>query len=220
MNLKKRIQIIKSDKVLLSILLIHLLLAFFHFAYSFYTDYWQCYVRAGFCLIIALSTFIWLRNGFSISILLYGYTLLYFNNFYNYTSFLFVLFAVYCSPKISKPALVLYFLNVFLALAFRKNEILTLGIHFLNCFLFYTCAKYLFASIAPATLMLTDDERLVLRELANGKLQKEIKEFSENRVTQIIKNAMSRNNCKSKAELLQKFIREHPQDLRIESQDA
>ena len=70
------------------------------------------------------------------------------------------------------------------------------------------------------TLMLTDDERIVLRELANGKLQKEIVEFSENRVTQIIKNAMSRNNCKSKAELLQKFIREHPQELRIESQNA
>ncbi|MBO7735103.1 MAG: hypothetical protein J6S67_21245 [Methanobrevibacter sp.] len=131
-----------------------------------------------------------------------------------------MLFAVYCNPKISKPALIIYFLNVFTALAFRKNEILTLGIHFLNCFLFYTCAKYLFASITPATLMLTDDERLVLRELSNGKLQKEIVEFSENQVTQILKNAMSRNRCKSKAELLQKFIKENPHELRIESQDA
>lgn len=220
MTLKKRIEIIKSDKVLFAILLIHLLLVIFHIAYSFYTDYWQCYVRAGFCLVIAASTFFFLRNGFAISILIYAYVLLYFNNFYNYTSFLFLLFAVYCMPKIHRPAVILYFVNVFLALAFRKNEILTLGIHFLNCFLFYVCAKYLFATITPSTLMLTEDERYVLSELANGKLQKEIEQFSENQVTQILKNAIARNRCKSKAELVNKYIKEYPEVIEKESLDA
>ena len=126
-------------------------------------------------------------------------------------------------PDIQKPALIFYALNVFTALAFRGNEILTLGIHGLNCFLFYTCAKYLFAAIKPATLMLTDDERIVLEELADGKLQKEIQQFSPNTVTRLIKNAQERNHCKSKAELISRYFKEiHPiqsQNSGIESQE-
>ena len=143
------------------------------------------------------------------SILLYAYVLLYFNNFYNYTSFLFVLFAIYCTPAISKTALVLYALNVFTALAFRGNELLTLGIHSLNCCLFYVCARYLFATRTQTTLLLTDDERLVLDELAEGKLQKQIEAFSPNKVTKVLKNAQERNHCKTKAELLHRYIKEN-----------
>lgn len=211
MTLKKRIQIVRSDRVLSSIILIHLLLVFFHCAYSFFTDYWQCYVRAGFCFLIALSTFIFLRKGFAVTIAIYAYVLLYFNRFFNYTSFLFVLFAIYSYQKIEKPALVLYAINLFISFAIKQYAIMTLGINALNCILFYTLAKYLFASKVQSVLLLTDDERIVLEELANGKLQKEIKQFSENQVTQILKNAVSRNLCKSKAELLQKYIKEFPQ---------
>lgn len=217
MTLRKKCQIIKSDRVLFSVIIIHLLLVFFHCAYSFFTDYWQCYVRAGFCFLIAASTFLFLRKGFSITIALYAYVLLYFNRFFNYTSFLFVLFAIYSYPKIEKPALVLYALNLFISFAIKQYAILTLGINGLNCILFYTLAKYLFATKVQSILLLTDDERIVLEELAGGKLQKEITEFTENRVTQIIKNAMSRNMCKSKAELLQKYITEYPERRPVES---
>lgn len=219
MTLRKKCQIIRSDRVLFSVIAIHLLLVFFHCAYSFFTDYWQCYVRAGFCFLIAISTFLFLRKGFSITIALYAYVLLYFNRFFNYTSFLFVLFAIYSNPKIEKPALILYALNLFIAFAIKQYSIMTLGINGLNCILFYTLAKYLFATKVQATLLLTDDERIVLEALAAGKLQKEITEFSENRVTQIIKNAMIRNGCKSKAELLQKYIAEYPERKSIESQN-
>lgn len=219
MTLRKKLQIIKSDNVLLSVIVIHLLLIFFHCAYSFFTDYWQCYVRAGFCFLIAISTFLFLRKGFSIAIMIYAYVLLYFNRFFNYTSFLFVLFAIYSNPKIEKPALVLYALNLFVAFAVKQYSIMTLGINGLNCILFYTLAKYLFATRIQAVLLLTDDERYVLEQLASGKLQKEINEFSENKVTQIIKNAMVRNGCKSKAELQQKYIAEYPERIKIESQN-
>ena len=218
MTLRKKCQIIRSDRVLFSVIVIHLLLVFFHCAYSFFTDYWQCYVRAGFCFLIAASTFLFLRKGFSLTIALYAYVLLYFNRFFNYTSFLFVLFAIYSYPKIEKPALVLYALNLFVSFAVKQYSIMTLGINGLNCILFYTLAKYLFATKVQATLLLTDDERTVLEELASGKLQKEITEFSENRVTQIIKNAMIRNSCKSKAELQQKYIAEYPERITKESQ--
>ena len=219
MTLRKKLQIIKSDRVLFSIIIIHLLLVFFHCAYSFFTDYWQCYVRAGFCFLIAASTFLFLRKGFAVTIAIYAYVLLYFNRFFNYTSFLFVLFAIYSYQKIEKPALVLYALNLFISFAIKNYSILTLGINGLNCILFYTLAKYLFATKVQSVLLLTDDERIVLEELASGKLQKEIKQFTENQVTQIIKNAVSRNLCKSKAELLQKYIKEYPERIVTESQD-
>ena len=211
MTLRKKCQIIKSDRVLFSVIVIHLLLVFFHCAYSFFTDYWQCYVRAGFCFLIAASTFLFLRKGFAFTIAIYAYVLLYFNRFFNYTSFLFVLFAIYSYQKIEKPALILYALNLFVSFAVKQYSIMALGINALNCILFYTLAKYLFATKVQAVLLLTDDERTVLEELAGGKLQKEIEQFTENQVTQIIKNAVSRNLCKSKAELLQKYIKEYPE---------
>lgn len=217
LSIKKKYQILKSDRVLSAILLIHLLLAFFHLAYSFYTEHAQCYVRGGFCLFIFLCTFLFLRKGFSFSILCYACVLLYFNNFFNYTSFLFVLFAIYCTPKIRNFALIVYALNVFIALAIKDCAILTLGIHAMNCVLFYCCAKYLFAAVTPTTLLLTDDERSILQELAEGKLQKQIDLFSQNTITKMIKRAMERNLCKTKAELLHRYIKENPA---IESQNA
>lgn len=219
MTLRKKCQIIKSDRVLFSVIVIHLLLVFFHCAYSFFTDYWQCYVRAGFCFLIAASTFLFLRKGFAITIAIYAYVLLYFNRFFNYTSFLFVLFAIYSYQEIEKPALILYALNLFVSFAVKQYAIMTLGINALNCILFYTLAKYLFATKVQSILLLTDDERTVLEELAGGKLQKEIEQFTENQVTQILKNAISRNLCKSKAELLQKYIKEYPERIVTESQD-
>ena len=226
MTLRKKCQIIKSDKVLLSVIMIHVLLVFFHCAYSFFTDYWQCYVRAGFCFLIAVSTFLFLRKGFAVTIAIYAYVLLYFNRFFNYTSFLFVLFAIYSNPKIEKPALIFYALNLFVSFAVKQYSIMTLGINGLNCILFYTLAKYLFSAKVQSILLLTNDERIVLEELASGKLQKEIEQFSQNKVTAVIKNAMARNNCRTKTELLNKYITEYPKrgiiltyDDAIESQD-
>lgn len=219
MAIGKKYKVLKSDKVLFGIFLIHLLLAFSHFMYSFQTEYYQCYIRCGFCLFIAASTFLFLRKGFSISILIYGCVLLYFNNFFNYTSFLFVLFSIYCTPKIQNIAILLYAVNVFIAFTVRNFEIMTLGIHGLNCFLFYSCAKYLFAAISPSTLILTDEEKLILEEMSKGKMQKEIDGFSQNTITKHLKNAMERNLCKTKAELMQKFIKENPAVKMIESQE-
>lgn len=210
MSLKKKYDALKEDRAFFIICLAHLFLAFFHLVYSFCTDYWQCYVRAGFCLFIAICIFLFNRRGFSFSVLIYAYTLLYFNNFYNYTSFILVIFAIIATPKLTLPALVLYGANLIPALVYRRNELPTIGIHVLNCAWITVFVVLVIMKTTRNTLQLTDDERLVLSQLASGKLQKEIKEYSENQVTQIIKNAVSRNQCKSKAELLNRFIKENP----------
>lgn len=224
LSTSKKYQVLKSDRLLFSIFLIHLLLAFFHFSYSFYTanPQTQCFIRAGFCAGIAIATLLFLRAGFSVSILLYACVLLYFNNFFNYTSFLFVLFAIYATPKLQKTALMLYSICVFVIFGVKGYAIMTLGIHGLNCFLFYACARYLFAAVPHITLLLTDDERTVLEELAQGKLQKQIEDFSPNTVTKLLKNAQERNKCSTKTELLHRYIKENPaiesQTRAIESQ--
>jgi DNA-binding CsgD family transcriptional regulator len=168
---------------------------------------------------IAISTFFFLRIGFSVSILLYAYVLVYFNNFFNYTSFLFVLFAVYCTPKIRDKALLFYAIDVFVIFAIKQYAILTLGIHGLNCLLFYLLSTRVFGFVQETTLLLTDDERLVLSELAAGKMQKQIDQFSQNTITKLIKNAQMRNNCKSKTELIHRFMKENPQALEMQSQN-
>ena len=109
---------------------------------------------------------------------------------------------------------------MFAVFAVKGYAILTLGIHSLNCVLFYACARYLFAAIPQTTLLLTDDERIVLSELAEGKLQKQIEAFSPNTVTKLIKNALERNNCKSKTELLHKFIKENPPVISVLEADT
>jgi 3-methyladenine DNA glycosylase Tag len=54
-------------------------------------------------------------------------------------------------------------------------------------------------------------------------MQKEITQFSQNKITSVIKNAMARNNCRTKTELLNKYITEYPERsivmTGIESQD-
>lgn len=217
-SVSQKIQALKSDRGFLIIFTIHLLLAFFHLVYSFRTDHWQCYVRAGFCFFIAASIFIFGRKGFSVSILLYAYTLLYFNNFYNYTSFVFLVFAILATPKLTVPALIAYAANLIPALVYRQNEIPTIGIHALNCTWVVAFIKFVVLKKTVKTLNLTDDERLVLSELSEGKLQKQIEAFSQNTVTKLLKSAQERNHCRTKQELLNRYILEHVKPFATESQ--
>lgn len=223
MTFRERRQKLKADKGLLSLCLIFLLLSIFHIAYSFYTEHTQCYVRCGFCLLIVLSTVIFLRPGFAITLLAYAYTLVYFNTFFNYTSYICVLIACRCMPKIKLPALILYAIDIFILFAVKQIHILALGTHILNCLVFYIAITLFFMQKHPSVentkLILNDDETFILRELASGKLQKQIDGYSVNTVTKHIKNAMERNNCKSKTELQHRFMLENHNDIVNESQD-
>ncbi len=206
-KIKRQVELLKVDGFLFKIFLLHLGLVFLHVYYSFYAEEKiQAYIRGGFCFFISVMAFCFQRKGLSIGMILYSCVLLYINRFFNYTSFFFVLFAVYCMPKYKTPALILYAVNCFVSLTVRHMQIPTLGIHAVNCCLIYMYAHYIFKPKIPRVLVLTDDERHILGELADGKLQKEIEDYAPNTVTRKIRDAMERNLCKTKAELLQKFI--------------
>ena len=120
----------------------------------------------------------------------------------------FLIFAIIATPKLTIPALIIYGANLIPALVYRQNEIPTIGIHVLNCTWIVAFIEFVVLRKSK-TLQLTDNERSVLSQLAEGKLQKEVEPFTQNQVTQILKNAMSRNMCKTKAELLNRFIKEN-----------
>ena len=120
-----------------------------------------------------------------------------------------LIFAIIATPKLTIPALIIYGANLIPALVYRQNELPTIGIHVLNCTWIIVFIEFVVSKKKTKKLQLTDDEREVLSQLAEGKLQKEVEPFSQNQVTQILKNAMNRNMCKTKQELLNYFIKEN-----------
>lgn len=230
MTFKERRQKLKADKEMLIVSILFVILAFFHYDYSHYTEHLQCYIRCGFCLFIALCTALFYRPGFSISFLAYAYTLVYFNTFFNFTSFVYVLIVIRCTPKLKIPALILYAIDVSVIFGHRHLVIDALAIHIVGCIIIALLIYLLFyfknqdkATAAENNLKLNEDEIAILTQLAEGKLQKQIDGYSVNTVTKHLKNAMERNNCKSKNELILKFLMENPdiesQDIVNESQD-
>lgn len=229
MTFKDNLQKLKADKGMCTLCVLFVILAFFHFDHRNYTEYSQCYIRCGFCLLIALSTLLFYRTGFSITFLAYAYVLIYFHTFFNYTSFFYVLIAIRCSPKLKIPALILYVLDVIVLFGQRHLVISALAIHFTCCIIAVILIQLFFIKDtdintkneekSETTLNLNDDEKFILSELTKGKLQKQIKGYSVNTVTKHIKNAMKRNNCNSKAELQHRFMNETHNNFVTESQD-
>ncbi len=120
-----------------------------------------------------------------------------------------LIFAIIATPKLTIPALIIYGANLIPALVYRQNELPTIGIHVLNCIWITIFIEFVVIKRKTKTLQLTDDELIVLSQLAEGKLQKEVEPFTQNQVTQILKNAMNRNMCKTKQELLNLFLKEN-----------
>ena len=71
--------------------------------------------------------------------------------------------------------------------------------------MFQTKLQYVFKVNKPNKLNLTEDEKKILDELAKGKIQKEIDLFSQQTISQKIKNARERNMCETTGELVEKF---------------
>lgn len=205
----QKIVLLKNDSELLKIFLLHILLIGLHF-YEYKTNsieyYW--YIRAGGCGVISLFIFLFGRKGLSYGLMLFSCTLVYVNNFYNYATIFFVLIAVGANPKLKKFAPWIYLINVVVSFSLKKLDIIAFLIHIVYVFMFQIKINYVFAINKPEKLNLTEDEKLILAELAKGKLQKEIDLFSEQTITHKLKNARERNMCNSTGELVEKFKQE------------
>ena len=207
--LKSRFELLKNDKKLTLILLLHLLLIGLHVYENYVGDieyYW--YLRAGGCGLIALGIFFFGRKGLAWALMIYACTLVYINNFYNYATIFFMLVAMGADPKLKKVAPLIYITNVFVAFTLKRLGITPFSIHLVYCLMFYTKIRYVFAIHKPEKLNLTDDERKILDLKLQGKMQKEIDLFSPQTITAKMKTARERNLCETTEELMAKYAAE------------
>ena len=207
--LRNRIELLKNDKQLALIMLLHIVLIGLH-VYEWQVGdieyYW--YLRAGGCGLIALFIFLFGRKGLAWSLVIFACTLVYINNFYNYATIFFMLVAMGADPKLRKVAPWIYLVNVFVAYTMKRLGITPFMIHLIYCVMFYTKMNYVFAIHKPEKLNLTDSERQILDLKLQGKMQKEIDLYSPQTITAKMKSARERNLCETTEELMAKYAKE------------
>ena len=207
--LRNRIELLKNDKQLALIMLLHIVLIGLH-VYEWKVGdieyYW--YLRAGGCGLIALFIFLFGRKGLAWSLVIFACTLVYINNFYNYATIFFMLIAMGADPKLKKVAPWIYLVNVFVAYTMKRLGITPFMIHLIYCVMFYTKMNYVFAIHKPEKLNLTDSERQILDLKSQGKQQKEIDLYSQQTISAKMKSARERNLCETTEELMAKYAKE------------
>ena len=207
--LRNRIELLKNDKQLTLIMLLHIVLIGLH-VYEWQVGdieyYW--YLRAGGCGLIALGIFFFGRKGLAWCLMIFACTLVYINNFYNYATIFFMLVAMGADPKLKKVAPWVYLVNVFVAYTMKRLGITPFAIHLVYCVMFNTKINYVFAIHKPEKLNLTDSERQILDLKLQGKQQKEIDLYSQQTISAKMKSARERNLCETTDELMAKYAKE------------
>ena len=198
---------LRNDKMLVIIMLLHILLAACHLSFNLFSDFqYHAEFRAAGCLAIALLILLFGRRGMAFGFVLYACSLIYLNTFYNYGTIFFLLIAYGAYPRIKWTAVIVYTLNVFISFSLQKLIPISILIHFvyLGLFILITLSVY---KVKPSkTLNLKEDERHILDQLMDGKLQKEIEGYSQQTITAKLKNAKERNMCESTTDLLTMYM--------------
>lgn len=206
MFIRNNLKSFKSDNIRIITFLISLLLTGYHiYQYILYENP-LCFLRITIYGIISL---IILSLGFGAMYFVLIFLALltcYFNSFVNFTQFFVLLLACRMNRKSEVWLLVIYGINESIALMVQGKEISHLLIHLLTCIFFYLIYFYI---NKPKTLILEKDEEEIIKELASGKLQKEIDLFSKNIITQKLDHAKIRNNILSTDELVTLYKQSH-----------
>ncbi len=178
----------------------------------------------GTVIIIALNllwipvTIIFRQKSFAWYCLLYAIVLIYLTAFEktflfnNYTPLFLICIVIGLKPALTEVVLVLYAAAVSIAFALNEEPALYLLIHlirsawFVLCVLFVNDEREIRRQNAEHKLVLYDDEREILSQLAAGKVyQKEIEGYSENTIYRKLKAARERNGCTTRDELVERF---------------
>lgn len=209
---EKRFKDFISDKLQWGSCVIALIMLFSHL-YQFFDSGHKidCLIRVIFCGVYIPVVLITGRKFISWLFLIFGLTILQFSTFNNYSAFFIICLCCYWNPKLKYqiPVLIAYVISAIIVCTWHDKSVVHLVIHLVNCFCFYFMGMILFTSKAKTKkLQLTDDEHRILMVLSRGEQQKSIEFFSKNTVTKKINDAMIRNDCQTKEELLMKFIAE------------
>lgn len=207
--LKSRIELLRNDKDLALIMLLHIVLIGLHVYENYVGNIeYHWHLRAGGCGLIALCIFLFGRKGLSFALVVFSCALVYINNFYNYATIFFMLIAIGANPKIRKAVPWIYLANVFVAYSLKRLGITPFIIHIVYCVMFYVKVNYVFAVHKPEKLNLTDTERQIMDLKLQGKQQKEIDLYSQQTISAKMKSARERNLCETTEELMAKYAKE------------
>lgn len=204
-----RVESIKKEKYLGRILLIHAILIFLHIMTTLqYNIHYHADLRVGGCMLIILVSALFGRKGYALAILTYACSLVYVNNFYNYGSAFFLIIAYSAYPKIKPMAIIIFMMNMLCSFNMQRLPPTSAGFQICYMAMYETLKVWLFTVKPAVTLKLTEDERKILDQLVDGKMQKEISNWSEQTVSAKIKAARERNLCETTSELMTMYINE------------
>lgn len=132
--------------------------------------------------------------------------------FINCTIFIIMVGLSWYFPKWKYAFFIVYLLEVFLICFYNDRTVLHLLAHICFCVIYYLSAEalkkyiirnaYIDISYNFKNLELTAKEELIIKQLAEGRLLKEVEGCSKNTKKKYIDSAMLRNNCKTRAELV------------------
>lgn len=198
----------KKDNIRIITFLISLLLTAYHVYQYIDTTNPICFLRIGIYVVISLVILILGFSAMYFILIFLALITCYFNSFINFTQFFVLLLACRMYRRSEKWLLAIYVINESVALMIQGKEISHLLIHILTCVFFYLIYFYI---NKPKVLVLEKDEEEIIRQLADGKLQKEIDLYSKNIIKQKLDFAKVRNHVLSTDELVTLYRQSHPQ---------
>jgi len=180
--------------------------------------------RTGTWIIIGLNclwipcAFLFHKNCFSWFYLGYALILVFLTAFEktclynNYTPLFLICIVIGIAPFLTEISLALYVAAVSVAFILNEEPALYLVIHLVRACWFVLCVlsvidqREIRRQQAERKLVLYEDEREILAQLAEGKVyQKEIEGYSENTIYRKLKAARERNGCATRDELVERY---------------
>ena len=179
-----------KDKKVFECLICLLFLTVCHWVQFFRSGYnIQAGIR-GICTIVAIViTLITGRKYWSQTLFLWAITILYWNRFHNYTSFIMILIAIWMKPKNKIFYLLVYSFGVLASCVLYKDTVTHIVIHGLGCCFFYIifAAMYHITQYFKSIIrFLHKENRKILNE--NKKLKAEISKLKQLEDKELILN--------------------------------
>lgn len=200
---------LKSDRLLLKSIVCVFILSLCHWIQFYRSGFMiQPLIRAICASSYVLVAFIFGRKAWPCVLFVWAMSLVYFNRFCNYTSFIMILIAAGKRKKLLVPYILAYGVSVLISLYLYKDTYTHLLIHAGGCYFFYNVYMVIMQKLEPALkpLELTQDEEIIIRQLAEGAEIKEIEGFSQNTIFSKLKDARLRNNCERNCNLVERYI--------------
>lgn len=217
--IKNHYSAIKTDIIQLSICLASIILLVCHIWQFFDSGYmFQPLTRIILYPILIVSVFFFGRKAILYVFLGFAYITALDVTFENYTPFIVVV--LFCSIKGKEPVsknkgfyimyLGIYVLCAMVSCQRHDKDASHIVIHFVNCAWIYLAVYFFIKKGKPKRHLKLDDIQIrILKELSEGKMQKEIDFVNKNTVTNKLHDALIENNLMTKEQLLMRYIAEY-----------